>query len=173
MSALVNFALYQSGWFACVAGAARGVPALGAGVAVLLVAVQVLLSARPAAALRLIGIAALLGAAWDSGLIGLHLVRYPNGLLAPGLAPYWIVALWMLFATTFHSSLAWLQQRLGLAAVLGAVGGPLAYWGAARLGAVQLLQLPLALAVLCCGWALITPLLAALARPTAARAEVA
>ncbi len=173
MGALLNLVSYQTGWLACVLGAARGVPAIGAGIALVLMAVHLIRARQPAQELRLIGIAALLGACWDSALGALHLIRYSSGILASDLAPYWIVALWMLFATTLNSSLAWLQQRLIVAGALGAAGGPLAYYGAERCGALQLLRPGLALAVLCAGWALITPLLAALARPAGLRAGVA
>jgi hypothetical protein len=49
-----------------------------------------------------------------------------------------MVALWMLFATTLSSSMAWLAGRHRLAAVLGAVCGPLSYAAGARLGAIEL-----------------------------------
>ena len=43
--------------------------------------------------------------------------------------------------------------------LFGAIGGPLAYIGAARLGAVSLDALPLSYVALSVGWAIITPLL--------------
>ncbi|MEO8780117.1 MAG: DUF2878 family protein, partial [Rhodanobacter sp.] len=83
-----------------------------------------------------------------------------------GMAPAWILALWMTFALTFTQSLRYLQTRLWLAALLGLIGGPLAYLGAARgWGVVDFADPawrgPLVLAI---GWALATPTLAWLAR---------
>ena len=45
------------------------------------------------------------------------------------------MGVWTTFATLPNHSLAWHKKRLGLAALLGAVGGPLAYWAGVRLGA--------------------------------------
>jgi hypothetical protein len=56
-----------------------------------------------------------------------------------------------------------LRGRPALGAVLGLVGGPLAYLGGEKLGAVALVQPVPALAALAVVWALATPLLLALA----------
>ena len=74
-------------------------------------------------------------------------------------APYWIVAMWALFATTVNLSLRWLKGRLWLALILGAIGGPLAYFAGYRFGAVTFLESTTALILLSLGWALWTPLL--------------
>ncbi|MBK7405985.1 MAG: DUF2878 family protein [Phycisphaerales bacterium] len=46
-------------------------------------------------------------------------------------------ALWLNFGTTIRPSLRWMWRRPALAAVLGAVAGPLAYLVAARIGAID------------------------------------
>ena len=56
----------------------------------------------------------------------------------PMLAPAWILALWALFAIALREPLRWLHGRWPLAALLGALGGPLSYAGAERLGACTL-----------------------------------
>jgi len=73
------------------------------------------------------------------------------------------VALWMLFATTLNVSLAWLKRSALLAALFGAIGGPLAYYGGAKLGALSFLAPTPALVALALGWGLLTPLLIKLA----------
>ena len=52
------------------------------------------------------------------------------------LAPPWIVVMWMQFATLFRFSLSFLSGRYLLSIVLGALGGPFAFWIGERLGAV-------------------------------------
>jgi hypothetical protein len=52
-------------------------------------------------------------------------------------------------------SLEWLSGRYALAAVLGAVAGPLSYLGGERLGAITV-ESPLAIGI---EWAIATPLL--------------
>jgi hypothetical protein len=69
----------------------------------------------------------------------------------------------MLFATTLNVSLRWLRGRPLLGALLGAVGGPLAYLAGAKLGGIELLEPALALSALAAGWALLLPLLQRLA----------
>ena len=165
-----NFAAFQLGWFACVLGAAHGLPWAGTGVALAIVAWHLARAARPGAELVLVLIAAGVGALWDSGLSALGWIRYPSGVLIEGTAPYWIVAMWMLFATTLNASLAWLRRNLPLAAVFGALGGPLAYLGGAKLGALTLAAQDAALVALALGWAVLTPLLLRLARPEEAYA---
>jgi Protein of unknown function (DUF2878) len=156
---LVNFVAFQFGWFACVVGAARGWPLTGTAIAALIVAWHIVRAARPAEELKLIAVALLIGVLWDSALIALGLTDFTSGTLLVGLAPPWILALWALFATTLNLSLRWLRQRWLLAALLGAVAGPLSYWAGVRLGAVQFVAPWPALIALSIGWALITPVL--------------
>jgi len=161
---LINVALYQAGWFACVLGAARGRPGLGMAVAVLVVGGWLLVAKRPGALLQLILLTAVVGYSWDSWLSVTGLIGYLPGPLSPPLAPLWILALWLLFATTLQVSLRWLQSQPGLAALLGAAAAPLAYYGAARLGALNLPRMLPALGSQAAGWALLLPSLLRLAR---------
>lgn len=137
---IVNLAGFQIGWLACVLGAAQGLPWLGPLVALPVLARHLRAAARPAAELALLALAGLAGLVLDSALVLAGRLRFAEGVLLPGLAPYWMVVLWMLFATTFNLGLRWLRARPALAAALGAVGGPLAYLAGARLGAAQALE---------------------------------
>ena len=49
-----------------------------------------------------------------------------------------------------------------VAVLFGAIGGPLAYMGAEKLGAVTLNNMPATYIALAVGWAILTPLLLAL-----------
>jgi hypothetical protein len=164
MPKLANFLAFQLGWFACVLGAAWGRPWVGTGLALAIVGWHLNRAAHPRAELTLIAIAAAVGALWDSALVALGWIGYPNGILVAETAPHWMVALWMLFATTLNVSLSWLKRRLLLAVVLGAIGGPLAYLAGSRLGALSFIEPAAALAALAIGWALLTPLLVLVAR---------
>jgi len=133
---LINLSGFYLGWFACVLGGAWDRPWWGVAGAAGVIAVHLVRVARPAVELRLILLAGLLGAVLDSLPIALGLVRYPAGTLVDGFAPVWLIALWMVFATTLNVTLRGLKRRPLLAALLGAVGGPLAYYGGAGLGGV-------------------------------------
>ena len=156
---LLNVAAFQIGWFSCVLGAAQGWPWAGVTVAIAVVVLHLVLAPRPAVELRLIGLALAIGALWDSLLVQLGWIAYPNETLITGAAPLWILALWALFTTTLNVSMRWLKLRVLPAIVLGALCGPLSYWAAARLGAVQFVEPVAIMVALALGWALIMPLL--------------
>jgi hypothetical protein len=160
---LANFAAFQIGWFACVLGGAHGAPWLGIAVTGLVVAWHLGTAARPSSEARLLVTAAALGVVWDSALVSLGWIAFTSGTLIAGAAPGWIVAMWVLFATTLNVSLNWLKGRDWLSALLGAVAGPLAYYAGAKLGAVHFPEPVLALGALALGWAVIMPLLMRLA----------
>ena len=158
-----NFIAFQAGWLACVLGGAHELPWLGTGLALLLITLHLLWAPQPRRELALILTVGVLGAFWDSILVAFGWLIYPSGTLIAGTAPHWIVTLWMLFATTLNLSLRWLRQRWLLAAALGAIAGPLSYLIGHRLGGVDFPQTELSLTVLALGWALLTPLIVALA----------
>jgi len=156
-SMLANAVLFQLGWFACVLGAARGHPWTGTALAACIVAWHIRRAAWPTDEIRLLALVVLIGAAWDSLLVTLGWIAYPSGTLLSGAAPYWIVALWALFATSLNVSMRWLKQRWWLATFLGAICGPLSYWAALRLGAVEFMQPLRAIVALSLGWSMIMP----------------
>lgn len=162
---LPNAIAFQLVWLAAVGGAGRGWWWSGPLALALFAAWQLSASRDPGADLRIMGIAALVGAAVDTLWIQLGLMAFSTPLPWAGVAPVWIVVLWISFALTLNHSLSALKPRPWLAAALGLVGGPLAYlvaeraWDAVTLGpepAMALLALGIA-------WALLTPLLLALA----------
>lgn len=178
MNGLIDAIGYQVVWFCAVVGAGNGTPWPGV-VAATLFAVAHLVTARSlrqAMALVACGIA--LGLLLDGTLARTGLVRYATtwnpaqGWIG---APPWILALWVGFALTLTRSFSLLQKRPALAAVLGAVGGPLAFLGAARGWQSVELQAPagLGLAALSVGWAIALPTLALVARRFAASEPVA
>ena len=147
---LLNFVLFQVGWFSAVLSAAHDRPWLGVAVVLVLVALHLRLFAGPHEA-RLVVASAVLGVAVDSGLKLSGLVHYAGATWPQALAPAWIVAMWANLAITLEHSLAWLGRGVRLPAILGAVAGPLAYRAAEALGAVRLEGWP-ALAALAVLW---------------------
>ncbi len=104
-------------------------------------------------------IAAIIGALWESLLVAAGWLVYPSGTLIEGTAPYWIIAVWIIFATTFNVSLRYFKQHLVLASALGAVGGPLAFLAGERLGGVVFTNHTAGIGALTLGWALLVPLM--------------
>jgi hypothetical protein len=160
---LLNFAAFQLAWFACVLAAAEGRPLLATLAVAVAVGVHLWLAPRRAPEAMLVLVVASIGLFWDSLVVSLGLVRYTSGNFADGVAPVWIIAMWALFATSLNLSMGWLKGRAWLAALFGAVGGPLAYLAGERLGGVQMPDPVLALGAQAIGWAAILPLLTLLA----------
>lgn len=163
MNKLANFAAFQAGWFACVLGAANGYPWLGPPAVLFLAGVQWALWWRSWSALLLLTAAAALGYLADSLLVTAGLLAFPEKAQLGGPSPVWMVVLWPNFAAALLESLSWLDGRYVLAALLGAAGGPLAYWGGEQFGAIRLAGWP-AYGAVALEWAAATPLLLATSR---------
>ncbi len=148
MNPFVNVAINQVIWFLCVlggnAGALFALPFLG---------LNILLSRKRRADLQMIVLLLAIGLSLDGILqaIGFFSFRSTGFPI-----PLWLAVVWVALAALPHHSLAWMKNRLLLAALFGAIGGPLAYWAGVRLGAAtfhwQLLPSLLLLAV---AWALL------------------
>jgi hypothetical protein len=157
---LVNILLYQTGWFACVLGAAHDHPWLGALGGGVLTAIHVALVCEPRRELALLLCFGVVGAALDSMHSCSGVLTFASGYVVGCLAPPWIIVLWIQFATVFRYSLRWLLGRYWLAALLGGLGGPLAFFVGERLGAVTFLPRAwVSLVVIGIVWASALPLL--------------
>ncbi|WP_455208746.1 DUF2878 domain-containing protein [Kaarinaea lacus] len=162
MQLVINFVLFQLGWFACVIGAARQLEWLAVLSIVLIIAIHLFLVKDRMRELQLILTAGMLGLVLDSALISLGVFTPASNLGLHNIAPLWLISLWMLFGITLNHSLRWLQQRYIIAALMGFVFAPLAYWAGQRLGALSFPpdHSPIfSLLVIGACWLLITPLL--------------
>ena len=163
MLLLVNFVAFQAGWFAAVLGAANNMPWAGPLVIAAVIALHLRIAREPRRELALILSCGLIGAVTDTILVAAGWVAYPAGSIVDNAAPYWIVAMWMLFATTLNVSLGWLKSRKALGAVFGLVGGPLAYYTGFKLGGIDLVDFEAAILALGVAWGAVTPVLLVLA----------
>ena len=166
---IINFIFFQIAWFACVLGAARNMPWLGVFVTIGIVAWHLYQAKSAKPEIILLLIALLIGAAFDQIMHSTHLLTYQAHGWSDDLVPAWILALWAGFVTALNVSLRWMRdiksQGKWLVMVLfGAIGGPLAYMGAAKLGAVTLNSTPTSAIVLSVGWAILTPTLVMLSQ---------
>jgi hypothetical protein len=161
---VLYFLVGQAGWFACVLSAARGAPVIGVIVVAILLAAHLFRVPRPAEECKFLAFVVVLGAIWESVVVRLGLLSYTSGTLIEGFAPTWIVALWALFGAQFNTCYTWLKARPAVAALLGAIAGPVSFRAGASLGAVHFnWPLPTVL-TLVAGWAVILPLLTLVSR---------
>ena len=168
---LLNYGLFQGGWCICVLGAAAGYPwPATVGGAILVLVHLALVRQRFREGLLLL-FSLVMGVAIDAYHIRTGVLFFSIGNLHPDLPPPWILMLWLQFAMTLHYSLAWLEGRYLIGAILGGISGALAYWAGVRLGAAFfgdnlfrcLLQIGL-------GWSIAMPALLWIASRTSAGA---
>jgi hypothetical protein len=145
---LLNYALYQVGWLACIIGAAQTHPHVGAAIAAALIAAHLWFAEARAVEARLalsalaVGLAVELFHVWSGTY-----ARFASGVVAAWISPPWLLMMWAQFATTFRYSLRNIMAHPGRAAAFGVIGGPIAFLAGERLGAVALGQ-PLTLSLL-------------------------
>ena len=161
---IINFTLFQIAWFACVLGAAHNMPWLGVFVTIGIVAWHLYQAKQAKPEIILLLIALFIGALFDQLMQSTHLLTYQAHGWSDNLVPVWILALWAGFVTALNVSLRWMKMikshvKWLVMILFGAIGGPLAYMGAAKLGAVSLNSMPASAIALSVGWAILTPLL--------------
>lgn len=165
LKTIFNFAGLQIGWFACALGAANSLPWAGPIVVSAYLLVHLSFVENRYHELRLILLVGLIGTLIDGLMRFSGLLIYQSAIPTVNwLAPVWITAMWMLFSSTFNTSLSWLKGRPVISAILGAVFGPLSYIAGVRLEAItfgqEWLQTVLILAIV---WGISMPLLIHLA----------
>lgn len=157
---ILNFVLFQLGWFACVLGGANGLPWLGLVVVAVLATLHLTLI-KPGRREGLLLLAALAGGfIADFLVVVFGFMSFPEHARLGAPLALWMPMMWVNFATTLNVSMKWLLGRYWLSVAFGAVGGPLAYYTGARLGAIELSEPTWqALAVIAIEWAMAMPLL--------------
>lgn len=122
----VGFDLY---WFLVVFFRERGL-VLWLGIAIL--ALMMLPPARRLYSLLLAVAGSCLDALWAlTGLIDFH---------GEGVLPFWMIALWLMFATVWTQLASSTTLPGWILALMAVCGGPVAYWLGQRLGAITFLQ---------------------------------
>lgn len=159
-----NLIGYQAAWFVAVGFAARGLAWPGMLACLGFAAISYWFSPMKRSDLWLVSTALLCGLLLDGTLAVTGWLQYAAPLPAlPG--PAWIATLWIAFAMTLQHSLQWLMARPVAALLFGAVGGPLAYWGASRGFHAVAFTMPVhATVLLSVGWGIAMSLLVFVAR---------
>ncbi|MDT8319951.1 MAG: DUF2878 domain-containing protein [Xanthomonadales bacterium] len=160
---LKNLLLFKAGWVACVVLAARDQPQLAALAVAAVVLIHLDSVAVPVKEALLLVAAAVVGLVWESFMVWTGLLMYSQSNPSGFFAPYWIVAMWVLFATTINHGLAWVKRNWMMSAGAGLLGGPLAFYAGAGMGAVSFSNIAAALVVIGLGWAVLLPMLVLLA----------
>jgi hypothetical protein len=159
MRKVINLIAFQVAWFAAVLGAAHGMPWLGVIAVPIALAIHLALSPGRKPEFLTAVCAAAMGFCVDSVLVTAGAISpVPYGFPAP-FSSLWMVMLWVNLASTLNLSMGWLRGRYVLAAVFGAIGGPMAYYSGAKLGAMTRLPELKGLLAIGAAWAIALPLL--------------
>ena len=162
---VANFVLFQIVWFATVIGAANGHSWPGLVAISVFLIVQAVLAPNPVRDYWLCAIAILIGVIVEIANVGTGLIEYRGGLNGGLWPPPWILILWCNLGLIINHSIAWLQPRLVLAALLGGLGGALSYAGGVALGAAEFgVPTETAIVAIALTWVIVTPLLMIAAR---------
>lgn len=95
-----------------------------------------------------------LGWSWETLMVMTDTLRYPG---SSTVAPHWMAALWLLFAVQLNTLFRWLHGRWLVAAIMGAVAGPIAFRAGSLLGAVEFPVLATGMMALALGWLFLFP----------------
>jgi hypothetical protein len=157
-----NLLGFQAAWWACALYGNNG-----AWLALAWLLAHLALHGQRQTELRVVLASAAIGWLVDAALSGSGWLVLPNSSLV---LPFWLLVLWGCFAATLNNSLRFLQNKFGLAALLGATGGPLSYYAGMELGRLAFPSTLPSLMVLAGVWALLLPGLLYLARKLSAPA---
>jgi hypothetical protein len=158
---IINLVLFQIVWFSCIVGAGKGYPYTGPVIfsCVAVIHFSIISDNRKRDFLTVALVTAIGCVADTLTALSGALSFGAYAILGP-VAPPFMLTLWANFALLLNCSLTWLRKRYLIGAVLGAVGGPLAYYSGARFGAVHLHTATwYALLIIAFEWALVTPLI--------------
>lgn len=128
---VLNIGLFQAGWFACLLLPLGWSFLMVIGALVLHFSILVPASQRGSESL-LIGSVLILGVLIECFYLWSRALILVDGSTFP---PIWLLFIWVLFATTFRHSLAWLRPKLWLAAIFAGVAAPISYLAGANLNA--------------------------------------
>ena len=124
---VLNVIGFQAVWLVSVISAGRGVWWPGLVVAAVFAVLTLAFTPERHRDLRTLCIALPVGFAMDSILVQSQCLQFASPYPIPGLAPIWIMALWLGFALTLNHSLRSIYAKALPTFLFGLLGGPIAY----------------------------------------------
>ena len=160
MKIVINFMLFQVGWFVTVIGVANRSEWIAISSVFIILFVHLYMARDRLTEMFLVIAAGSMGFIADSILISTGLFSTLGKIGLQGTAPLWLVCLWMLFAITINYSLRWLKRRYVTAMVMGIIFAPLAYVAGDKFGVLSFsaeYSLYFILLIIGIVWAVVTP----------------
>lgn len=156
---VLNFFSFDVGWAVTVFMAARGDGLTGPITVLVLTALHLIVGGNRPGVIRFFIGCTLIGFLIDTVLGAVGIYRYPTPpAMLSWLCPLWLTGLWLNFAHTLDGCMDWLQGRPLIAAILGGIMGPIAYYAGGQIGAMEITAPPaLAWPAIAITWALVIP----------------
>jgi uncharacterized membrane protein YjjB (DUF3815 family) len=156
---IFNFIGLQATWAACAYGATHAMPMLGFYVGLSYVVSHFMLCKMRTRDVKIMLIIGALGILIDSTLTQINILSFAPHDTEYLLLPYWLIALWFVFALMVPYSLNWLSKNLKIACIAGAIGGSFSYFLGHKLGALELAEpLAISLGIYFIIWGILFPL---------------
>jgi hypothetical protein len=153
MPNLLNFVLFQLNWAACIYSASVNGNVIALVSTLMFVAVHLSFYSWRRSDIKLMMLGLSIGLLLDTLWSLSGVMFYQAHSFAP-LAPVWILCLWVNFMLTINHSLLWLNDKIWLASLLAAAGGPLSYFAGLKFGAVTWGETSHVITVIAVSWAL-------------------
>lgn len=156
MLKIVNFALFYLGWFICIIWHNQL-----AGIACLAICLaNILLMRYKAKEILIIFLISALGLANDGLATGLGIFNFANAEKYYSSQNLWLLALWILFTSTFNSSLKFIKgYKTFTLGIIGGVGGLISYYSGIRFEVFTTDNTLLSLIYIGVNWMFLFPLL--------------
>jgi hypothetical protein len=135
---IFNFMGLQVTWAACAYGATHAMPMLGFYIGLSYIFLHFMFSKMRIRDVKIMLIIGAAGIIIDYILTLIDIVSFPFYGTKYLHIPFWLMALWFVFALMIPYSLYWLKNNLAIACISGAIGGSFSYFLGHKLGALSL-----------------------------------
>lgn len=164
---LINALGFQAAWWACVASVGQGMEIAALVFCMALACAHLFYVEHPWQEVKLASGVLVMGIAIDTLLQYFSVIHFYGWSLG-ALSPFWLWALWVMFAMTLNVSLAFLKVRpLLVSALVGLIFGPLSYYAGTKLGAASFEISVIHVSVLAFTWMLALPAMVLMAQKIA------
>jgi hypothetical protein len=157
---ILNFILFQAGWFIAVYPASLGLVWFGPlfSLCWLYTHLGIHRNSRNID-LPMVIFSAAIGFILDSTMVLTGIFSFSEMASLGYPSSIWMVSLWINLALTLNHSLGWLKEKLLMSSIFAAVGGPLAYYAGSKIGVISFQNTTVSMVALSCMWAIAMPLL--------------
>lgn len=156
MLKIINIALFYIGWVLCGLYHNFNIALIVLSLAL----INVLICNYQTKEIFLIFLLAFLGLLNDALAASFEIFEFTYAPSLLNWSNIWLFSLWVIFLTTFNSSLGFMKRyNLAILSICGTIGGTVSYYSALKIGVLNAKDLPRTIIYLIINWAILFPLL--------------